>query len=29
MNRAKTVRWVSEEGVGLITMNRPEKLMWE
>jgi 2-(1,2-epoxy-1,2-dihydrophenyl)acetyl-CoA isomerase len=26
MNRAKTVRWVSDEGVGLITMNRPEKL---
>jgi hypothetical protein len=29
MNRAKTVRWVSEEGVEFITMNRPEKLMWE
>ena len=26
MNRERTVRWVSEEGVGLITMNRPEKL---
>ncbi len=26
MDREKTVRWVSREGVGLITMNRPDKL---